>query len=232
MKPMTTKKGKRPASRRRIAIAVLAAVWALLAACAAQQDNLAPAPARQSPAEARGPAVSRPADGRQGFMITEPARLDEAGRRDFAAAVTLLEEHSDEEAIELLQQVVARSPGVTAPYINLGIAYQRIGNTEQAEAQFKAALERIPDHPVACNQYGLLLRKTGRFEEARRIYEQALLRFPEYCPLHRNLGILFDLYLNDPESALVHYKAYSQARPEDEKVKLWIADVEARLGRN
>ena len=36
---------------------------------------------------------------------------------------------------------------------NLGIAYQQIGKPDQAEGPFKAALELIPDHPVACNQY-------------------------------------------------------------------------------
>ena len=57
-------------------------------------------------------------------------------------------------------------------------------------------------------------------------------RFPEYYPMHKNLGILCDLYLNDPACALEHYEIYSKAMPEDAQVKLWIADVRARLGRN
>jgi tetratricopeptide (TPR) repeat protein len=82
------------------------------------------------------------------------------------------------------------------------------------------------------NEYGLLCRKTGRFAEARAIYEKAIARFPEYYPLHRNLGILCDLYLNDPACAFEHYEIYSNARPEDAQVKLWIEDLRARLGRN
>jgi hypothetical protein len=62
------------------------------------------------------------------------------------------------------------------------------------------------------------------------MYESAVARFPKYYPLHRNLGILCDLYLNDPECALEHYEIYSEAMPEDRQVKLWIADLRARSG--
>jgi tetratricopeptide (TPR) repeat protein len=77
-----------------------------------------------------------------------------------------------------------------------------------------------------------LYRKTGRIAEARAIYEKAIARFPGYYPLHKNLGILCDLYLNDPACALEQYGIYSKAMPEDAQVILWIADVRARLGRN
>jgi tetratricopeptide (TPR) repeat protein len=171
-------------------------------------------------------------EGRQGFVINEVAKMDDASRRDFESAVAMLKEEEYDKAIELLKRVIEQSPGVSAPYINLGMAYQHIGKPEEAETQFKAALQMIAVHPVASNQYGLLLRKSGRFDEARNIYEQALERFPDYYPLHRNLGILCDLYLNDLECALTHYEAYSQDMSEDDKVKLWIADVRNRLGTN
>jgi Tfp pilus assembly protein PilF len=175
-------------------------------------------------------SVARLKDGRKGFIIKEVRKMDEASYRNFERAVTMLKNKDYGQAIDLFQKVIEQSPGVTAPYINTAIAYQAIGKPEQAEKQLKTALKIFPEHPVVCNEYGLLYRKTGRFTEARAIYEKAIARFPDYYPAHRNLGILCDLYLNDPACALEHYEIYSEAKPEDKQVKLWIAGL--RIGLN
>jgi Tfp pilus assembly protein PilF len=177
-------------------------------------------------------SVERLEDGREGFIIREVPQMDEASRRDFERAVAMLNDQYYSQAIDLLEKVIEQSPTVSAPYIDMAIAYQHIGKLEQAEEHLKTALRLVPEHPVACNEYGLLYRKTGRFAEARAIYEKALSSFPDYYPVHRNLGILCDLYLNDLECALEHYEIYSEAKPEDKQVKSWIADLRARLGRN
>ena len=204
--------------------AVLAMVLSVLAGCATDR--------KVRDLVTHEPSVARLDDGREGFIITEVPKMDEASRRDFDRAVAMLKDQDYAQAIEFLEKVIEQSPGVTAPYIDSAIAYERIGKLEEAEEHLKTALKLFPEHPVACNEYGLLYRKTGRFAEARAIYEKAIARFPDYYPAHRNLGILCDLYLNDPACALEHYEIYSEARPEDKQVKLWVADLRARLGRN
>jgi tetratricopeptide (TPR) repeat protein len=210
---------------------VVVTMLVVLVGCATQVNKEPAAPIEPEPV-IQGPTVLPLEDGRKGFIITEVTQLDDASRADFDKAVSMLDQKAYDQAIELLEGIIAQQPGVTAPYINLGIAYQQIGKPDQAEGPFKAVLELIPDHPVACNQYGLLFRKSGRFDDARKIYEQGLAQFPDYAPLHRNLGILCDLYLNELETALQQYEIYSQAVPEDDQVKLWIADLRARLGKN
>jgi Tfp pilus assembly protein PilF len=208
--------------------AVVALVLSVLAGCATGGKDKAQI--AQKPSVDKGPSVERLEDGREGFIITEVPKMDEASRRDFDRAVALLKDNDYGQAIDLLEKVIKRSPGVTAPYIDIAIAYRHIGKPEKAEQDLKTALKLFPDHPVACNEYGLVYRKTGRFAEARAIYEKALARFPDYYPLHRNLGILCDLYLNDLNCALEHYEIYSKARPADKQVKAWIADLRVRLG--
>lgn len=181
-------------------------------------------------AEAKETSVMTLEDGREGFIISEVPQMDMGSRRDFERAVALLNEQAYDPAIELLAKIIEQSPGVTAPYINIAIAYRHVGQPEPAEEHLKTALALVPGHPVASNEYGLLLRKKGRFDEARAMYENSLARFPAYYPLNRNLGILCDLYLNDLACAIEHYEIYSQAVPEDRQVEIWIADLRTRSG--
>jgi Flp pilus assembly protein TadD len=203
----------------------------VLAGCATDDKHTSVSGIQEPPA-VKGPTVARLGEGREGFVITEMSRMDEPSRRDFELAVARLNEQDYSKAIDLLKKVIEGSPNVTAPYIDIAIAYERIGEPEKAEVHLKTALALVPAHPTASNEYGLLCRKAGRFAEAREIYQKALARFPDYSPIHRNLGILCDLYLNDPECALKHYEIYSEAKPEDRQVKLWIADLRARLAKH
>jgi len=179
----------------------------------------------------KGPSVERLKDGRQGFMIRETTDMDAESRRDFERAVGMMNDGKNDKAIELLNKVIERPPGVAAPYINLAMAYLRTGKPELAEQPLKTALGLVPGHPVASNEYGLLLRKGGRFKEAREIYEKAISDFPDYLPVRRNFGILCDLYLNDPACALEQFEMYSELMPADAQVKIWIAELRMRLGR-
>ena len=127
--------------------------------------------------------------------------------------------------------MIEQSPGVTASHIDIAVAYIRAGKTGPAEEHLKAALDLFPGHPVASNEYGLLLRRAGRFKEAREVYQKATARFPEYLPVHRNLGILCDLYMNDPECALHEFETYAAGAPADKQVRTWIAELKIRLKR-
>jgi Tfp pilus assembly protein PilF len=229
MSYISTKKLQQPGKRPWIGCLVLALAMAALTGCVTA-GAVKPTPAVPTPTAAKkGESLTQLQDGREGFVIQEHSKMDDATRKDFQRAVSMLNEGDDAGAIELLEKVTQRSPKVTAPYIDLAIAYERTGKLEKAEAQLKTALNLIPDHPLACNEYGLVCRKAGRFDEARAMYEKALTRFPDYYPAHRNLGILCDLYLNDEACAMEHYEIYSKANPEEKKVKMWIADLHNRM---
>ncbi|MBJ6801585.1 tetratricopeptide repeat protein [Geomonas propionica] len=213
---------------------ILALLLLVLTGCATggqTKKEAVPAPVAEKPApQPSGPSVKRPGDGKEGFVISEPSHLNGQARADFEKANELLKAGEYQKSAELMEKVIAQAPTLTAPRINAASAYSQMSKPEQAEQHLKAALEAIPGHPVAGNEYGLLLRKAGRFAEARAAYEKSLAAFPEYRPLEKNLAILCDLYLKDLSCAQAHYEAYSKAAPEDKQVKLWIADLQTRTG--
>ena len=150
-------------------------------------------------------------------------------REEFDASIAAIQDEKYKEGIKRLNKVVADAPDVAIPYIDLAIAHEKLGELKPAEDNLEHALKLEPDNPVANNELGILYRKIGRFKEARQIYEKLLEKYPHYAMAHRNLGILCDIYLRDYDCALNEYKAYSSAVPEDKNVKIWIADIQARI---
>ncbi len=166
-----------------------------------------------------------------GFTITEKARISANVRLDYNEALTLFDQDRIDEGIALLELVAAAAPELSAPHIDLGIAYHRAGDLEAAEENLLLALESNPDHPIAHNELGIVYRKSGRFAEARQRYESALAIYPGYHYARRNLAVLCDLYLVDLRCALENYEAYMATVREDDEAEMWIADIRNRLGQ-
>lgn len=168
----------------------------------------------------------------RGDKVADFASVHVSGsvNRDFERALELLKGEQYSEAIELLQGIVQRENRLPAPYVNLGIAYDKTGDEKNAEEAFLHALEVAPNHAVASNELAVLYRKQGRFAEARKLYTGALAENPDYLPLIKNLGILCDLYLQDVQCALAQFQQYLKLEPEDKDVTIWVADLKRRGG--
>jgi tetratricopeptide (TPR) repeat protein len=177
------------------------------------------------------PAATIDVQDEVGFTITELVPVDSNVRTEYIEALGYLERAQHEEGLAMLQDVASRAPDLSAPRIEMGIAYHAIGDLAAAEENLSAALELNPDHPIALNELGIVYRKTGRFAEARKSYESALAVYPGYHHARRNLGILCDLYLADLDCALENYEAYMTTVPSDDQAAMWIADIRGRLGQ-
>lgn len=150
-------------------------------------------------------------------------------QKTFDQALQLLQEEQYDTAITLLNNVIEQEQRLTAPYINLAMAYRHKGNEKLAEENLLKALAIDQAQPVANNELGILYRKQGRFEDAKKVYINALSEYPDYLPVIKNLGILCDIYMRDPQCALEQFEKYQQYAPEDKTVKIWIADLKTRI---
>jgi Tfp pilus assembly protein PilF len=163
-----------------------------------------------------------------GFELTEKARIPADIRADYDNAVRLLEAKQYEQGIGLLLKVTQKAPNATAAYVDLGIAYGKSGDLDQALVSFKRAVDLNPRQLVAYNELGIVYRRKGEFAAARESYERALGVFPGFHYARLNLAILCDLYLSDLNCARDNYAAYQQLVPDDKQVAKWLADLNAR----
>ncbi len=150
---------------------------------------------------------------------------------DFKNALTLLQQEQYAQAIVVLKSVIEREQRLPAPYVNIAIAYNKLGQTKDAELNLISALKLDIAHPVANNELGLLYRKAGKFNAARTAYQNAINEHPDYLPAKRNLGVLCDLYMHDFKCALDQFEDYLELKPDDKTAAIWVADVKRRLGQ-
>jgi Flp pilus assembly protein TadD len=166
-----------------------------------------------------------------GFTITEEVQIPESIRLQYYEALRYLRDENLQQGIAVLEQVTDAAPGVTAPKIDLGVAYHRLGDLDRAEEYFLQALELNSKHPGALNELGIVYRESGRFTEAKQRYEAAIAVYPGYHHARRNLAILCDLYLGDLSCALDQYEAYMATVPTDPEVEMWVTDLRNRMAK-
>jgi tetratricopeptide (TPR) repeat protein len=159
----------------------------------------------------------------------EPELVDFA-QQDYRQAIAALKNGATAKALELLLRLSREAPDKPHVFTNLGLAYFQLRQAELAEQAFTQALARNADDAIAHNHLGILKRRKGQFQDALLEYQRAIEIDVEYARAHLNLGILFDLYLQDLEKALQQYRKYLDlTNEENAQVAGWIIDIERRL---
>jgi tetratricopeptide (TPR) repeat protein len=91
------------------------------------------------------------------------------------------------------QDVVAKSPGLAIPYINLGIIHKDRDEIDRAMACYTLAWQYSrPGQEtavIALSNSGELLLRQNRFQEAADCFQRAVDAYPEFTNAHVNLGI-------------------------------------------
>ena len=210
----------------------------MLAGCAANPDkpkktaaeaapkdlvNAASATTVSSSALPAGPVTPNP-------YLQNPQKFGEQIEVSFQDAVAAIQQKNWAHAEAVLVPLAEKNPALSGVQLNLGIVYRAKGDTEKAAAAFSRAIAANAKNVNAYNQLAVLKREAGDFAAAEALYQKALAVWPFYPEGHKNIAILYDLYLGKPETALPHYLAYQQLLgAPDKQLDSWIADLQRRL---
>ncbi len=156
--------------------------------------------------------------------------VDVRNAKLFARATELFLEDRLVEAEALLLEVTSDQPELAGPWVNLAQVYLAQGRQDEAVAALERAVVANPANCAARTTLGVLLRRQGEFAGAESHYLACLEYQPDYQAAHLNLGILYDLYLGRWSEALAAYRRYQDLAAEpDQRVNLWVVDLERRL---
>jgi tetratricopeptide (TPR) repeat protein len=198
------------------------AIAVLLAACSSAPSK--PTESASQPVDATASGPSAAGDG-------AAAPVTERGKADFDRAVGFMKAGNTTEAELEFKQVALQFPQLSSPYVNLGILYRKTGRLDQSEEALKTAVERNDGSAVAWTELGATQRLRGEFPSAAASYEKAIAADPNFAPAYRNLGVVSDLYLGDPERALTAFERYKELTGEEKPVSAWIAELRQRTGK-
>jgi tetratricopeptide (TPR) repeat protein len=221
-------------------------VIALLAGChsAPVQPPRAPAPvvpastpeskpvtSSGAPAAGAGSASSAAgAAAANGAAAADSTPIPPRAAQQYSQALQMMKSNRLTDAELEFKQLAVAYPQFAGPQLNLGLLYLNASRLPEAEAAFKAALHTSPANPIAGDELGIVERKLGKFAEAEAAYLAAIAAEPNYAPTHLNLGVLYDLYLVEPQKALEQFERYIEIAGENKQVSGWVIELRKRVG--
>jgi Flp pilus assembly protein TadD len=130
-----------------------------------------------------------------------------------------------------LQGCSTAHPELAGPLLNLALLRMRQGDESAARDYFDKAAATCTNCAPVWNGLGVLNRQQGQFREAEQAYLKAIELDPAYALAYYNLAVLYDLYIQRPELALVNYQQYLSLGADDgnAEVERWIADLRRRV---
>jgi Flp pilus assembly protein TadD len=151
-------------------------------------------------------------------------------RQRFDHAVSLMQSGNTQQAEIELRDVVLLAPQLAAPVVDLSILYRKDGKLEEAEELLRTSAT-AKESAMVLTELGVTQRLRGEFRDAEGSYERAISVDPNYAPAYRDLGVVADLYLGDPQRALTAFERYKELTGEDKVVDNWIAELRVRTGQ-
>ncbi len=130
----------------------------------------------------------------------------------------------------LWRDTLAKNPYCWLAHNNLGVVLEQQGKPDEAEAEFRTALELKPTFAEALNSLGGHLAGSGRVEEGMNYCRKALEINPVYVNALYNLGNALAGQQRFAE-AIPYYEAALRLKPRDYEARSNLGNTLAKTGR-
>tara|TARA_R110002072_G_scaffold172728_1_gene326966 strand:- start:46786 stop:47349 length:564 start_codon:yes stop_codon:yes gene_type:complete len=156
--------------------------------------------------------------------------LTEEQKQSYQKALRFMEQKNFADAESIFNKLIKSQPELTGAYVNLGAIKKADNKPDEAEGFFTSALKINPNFIDALLQQALIFQDKGEFTKAEDLLRRAEAINPDHPLVNYNLGVLYELYLQDYALAVQHYKRYiTLSSAEDvETVKRWILLLERK----
>jgi tetratricopeptide (TPR) repeat protein len=133
-------------------------------------------------------------------------------------------------ATPIFKGLVLAYPKLAGAYVNLALIEGQKDNSSEALAYYEKALDVNSENIDALIQLANHYQSKGDFLKTKGLLLRALDIEAGHTMVNYNLGVLFELYLQDYDRAIDHYKVYvATSGSEDVKtVERWIKMLERK----
>jgi tetratricopeptide (TPR) repeat protein len=134
-------------------------------------------------------------------------------------------------AKQKLGVITHKDDSLSGPWAMLGDIAVEEKQFEIAESHYKKAIEINEDNINAYTALATVQRMMGEFHVSQNTLAFALDLWPDFPEAHLNLGILYDVYLNQPEKAQAHMESYLYLTGyKNKQAQAWFDEVQSRTG--
>lgn len=134
-------------------------------------------------------------------------------------------------AKQKLGVITQKDTSLSGPWVLLGNIAVEEKQFKLAQDHYKQALKITPGNINAYIALARAQRLMGEFDVAQNTLAQVLSIWKDCPEAHLNIGILYDLYLNQPTKAQQHIEAYLFLNQyKDQKAIAWFNEIQSRTG--
>jgi Flp pilus assembly protein TadD len=162
-------------------------------------------------------------------------------RSEYGQGLFYLEQGQLDNAQRIFESLAQSHPDGIEVHNTLGVLYRRRGMLDKSIAEYRKAIvlsesltSTVSGRTVSAEVYNNLAiahREHGDFRKAEEAYQKSIKLNPNLAAAYYNLGVLYDLYLNQPTDAVRCYREYERLAGQNQTVEVWIADLEQRTTR-